>query len=67
MSMITRESLFEYQIKKLMSKFKKEWELEDLNAEEIQERIWNNKNLSSELGKELIELCNHYSGDELFK
>ena len=67
MSMITRESLFDYQIKKLISKFKKEWELEDLNAEELQERIWNDKNLSSELGKELIELCDYYSGDELFK
>jgi hypothetical protein len=65
--MITRESLFEYQIGNLIKKFKKEWHLEDLNAEELQETIWNNENLARELGRELIELCNVLSDDELFK
>ena len=61
----TIESEFDYQMERIISKFKKDYELEELNAEELQDKIWTD--LAKEFGREVLEACNNYSGDELFE
>lgn len=61
----TIEEEFEYQMKKIITKFKKDFDLNDLNAEELQEKIWND--LSKEFGRYVLEGCNEYSGDDFFE
>ena len=65
MSIRTIECDFEYQMKKIIEKFKNDWDLQDLTAEELQEKIW--VSLSAEFGKAVLEACNNFSGDELFE
>lgn len=61
----TIEEDFEYQMRNVINKFKKDFELEELTGEEIQEKIWNK--YSKEFGRAVLEACNNYSGDELFE
>lgn len=65
MNIITRECLFEYQIQKLIKKFRIDYELKNLTAEELQDEIY--KNLSKEFGIAVLEFINDFSGDELFQ
>lgn len=62
---ITQESLFEYQMRKLFKKFRNDYGLEDLTAEQLQEAIWNSH--SREFARAVSELCSDFSGDELFE
>ncbi len=61
----TVEGDFEYQMKKIISKFRKDYELTNLNAEELQDKIW--IDLAAEFGRAILEACNEFSGDELFE
>jgi len=61
----TIEGLFEYQMREVIEKFKKTYELEDLTAEELQDKIW--KDYPAEFGKMVLEKTIDYSGDELFE
>lgn len=63
----TIEEDFEYQMKGVITKFRKDYNLKDLDAEEFQEKVWKDKNLSVQFGRAIIEACNDYSGDELFE
>ena len=65
MDIRTIESDFEYQMSKIVKKFKKDYDLEGLDAEELQDKIW--KDLAAEFGKEVLQACNDFSGDELFE
>lgn len=67
MNIITRESMFEYQMVNIIKKFKKDYGLENLDAEELQEEIQKNKYLSGEFGKAVLAACQDFSGDELFE
>jgi RNase P/RNase MRP subunit POP5 len=65
MTIRTIEEDFEYQMREVINKFKKDFKLEELTGEEIQEKIWNK--YSKEFGRAVLEACNNYSGDELFE
>ena len=62
---ITQESLFEFQMKKLIKKFVKDFSLENLNPEELQNVIWTK--YSNDFGQAVLELCVNFAGDELFE
>jgi len=70
MAIQTIEQDFEYQMKRLITKFKKDNELEELDAEELQEKLWGKQGeknyLTIEFARAVLEMCNNYSGDELF-
>lgn len=61
---ITRESLFEYQIKKAISSFKKTYDIEE-TGEELQDLIWSE--YAEEFGKLMLETIDCFGGDELFE
>jgi len=61
----TIEDDFDYQMKGIINKLKDDYDLHDLNAEELQDILW--KSYAAELGKTILEKCAEYSGDELFE
>jgi hypothetical protein len=61
----TIEDDFEYQMERIITDFKKRFELEGLDAEELQDKIW--KDHAEEFGRAVLERCVEYSGDELFE
>jgi len=61
----TIEEDFDYQMGKVIKKFKRNFGLEGLNAEEVQDRIW--EEYAEEFGKAVLDACAEYSGDELFE
>lgn len=61
----TIEDDFEYQMKRVITDFKKRFDLENLNAEELQDKIWEEH--AEEFGRAVLERCGEYSGDELFE
>jgi hypothetical protein len=66
MSITTQESLYEYQIKKVIIEFKKQNEdLKNLSGEVLQSEIWSNH--AEEFGRAVLENINDFSGDELFE
>lgn len=71
MAIQTIEQDFEYQMKRLMTKFKKDNDLEELNAEELQEKLWGKQGeknyLTIEFTRAVLEMMSNYSGDELFE
>lgn len=67
MKIPTIEENFDYQMKKVIAKFKEDFELEELTAEEFQEEVWEDERLCAEFGRAVMETCNYYSGDELFE
>ena len=70
MNIKTIESDFEYRMKKIINKFKKDYKLEYLTAEELQEKMWGDardNQLAAEFGRKVLEACNEFSGDELFE
>ncbi|MFA7157398.1 MAG: hypothetical protein WC123_06900 [Bacilli bacterium] len=67
----TIEQDFEYQMERLMTNFKKDNDLEELDAEDLQEKLWGKQGeknlLTIEFARAVLEMCSNYSGDELFE
>jgi hypothetical protein len=57
------EYSFENMMKGIVEKFKKDYELQDLNTEEFQEKLLNNKQLASSFAQAVLEECNNYGND----
>lgn len=61
----TIEENYDYRMKRLIKKFVKDYELENLNAEELQDKLWNE--YSKEFTQAVLEDMQEFSGDELFE
>ena len=61
----TIEENYDYRMKRLIKKFVKDYELENLNAEELQDKLWNE--YSKEFAQTVLEDMQKFSGDELFE
>lgn len=61
----TIEENYDYRMKRLIKKFVKDYELENLNAEELQDKLWNE--YSKEFAQAILEDMQEFSGDELFE
>lgn len=61
----TIEQEYEYRMKKIIEKFVKDYELGELNSEELQDKIWSE--YAEEFAHAVIEDMMDYSGDELFE
>lgn len=61
----TIEENYDYRMKKLIKKFVKDYELENLNAEELQDKLWDA--YSKEFAQAVLEDMQEFSGDELFE
>ena len=61
----TIEENYDYRMKRLIKKFVKDYELENLNAEELQDKLWNK--YSKEFAQAVLEDMQEVSGDELFE
>lgn len=61
----TIEENYDYRMKRLIKKFVKNYELENLNAEELQDKLWNE--YSKEFAQAVLEDMQEFSGDELFE
>ena len=71
MTIHTIEQDFDYQMKRLMIKFKADNDLEELDAEELQEKLWGKQGeknyLTVEFARAVLGMMSNYSGDELFE
>ena len=71
MAIHTIEKDFEYQMERLMTEYKKDNNLEELDAEELQEKLWGKQGkknyLTIEFARAVLEMMSNYSGDELFE
>ena len=64
----TIEDNFDYQFKKVMKDMKKLYpELVELSSEDLQDTIWNNKDMCEELAHRMLEIAYEYGGDEIFE
>ena len=61
----TIEENYDYRMKRLIKKFVKDYELENLSAEELQDKLWNE--YSKEFAQAVLEDMQGFSGDELFE
>ena len=61
----TIEENYDYRMKLLINKFVKDYELENLSAEELQDKLWNE--YSKEFAQTVLEDMQKFSGDELFE
>lgn len=61
----TIEENYDYRMKRLIKKFVKDYELENLSAEELQDKLWNE--YSKEFAQAILEDMQEFSGDELFE
>ena len=61
----TIEENYDYRMKRLIKKFVKDYELENLNAEELQDKLWNE--YSKEFAQAVLEDMQEFSSDELFE
>lgn len=61
----TIEENYDYRMKRLINKFVKDYELENLSAEELQDKLWNE--YSKEFAQTVLEDIQKFSGDELFE
>ena len=61
----TIEQEYEYRMKNIMEKFVKDYELGELNSEELQDKIWSE--YAEEFAHEVLQDMNDFSGDELFE
>ena len=52
-------------MKNIMQKFVKDYELEGLSAEELQDKMWSE--YSKEFAHAVLQDMNDFSGDELFE
>lgn len=65
MGIHTIEENYDYRMKRLIKKFVKDYELENLNAEELQDKLWDG--YSKEFARAVLEDMQEFSGDELFE
>lgn len=56
----TIEENFDYQMSKTIKNFRRRFDLGNISGEELQEKVWNDKNLLAEFGKVCIEAVNDY-------
>lgn len=61
----TVEEDYEYRMKNIVRKFVKDYELERLNTEELQDKLWSE--YSKEFAHAVLQDMNDFSGDELFE
>ena len=61
----TTEEDYEYRMKNIVRKFVKDYELEGLSAEELQDKIWSE--YAKEFAHAVLQDMNNFSGDELFE
>ena len=61
----TIEENYEYRMKNIIRKFVKYFELEKLNSDELQDKLWND--YSKEFAHAILEDMSEYAGDELFE
>lgn len=62
----TIEEDYEYRMKNIIGKFVEKYdELQDLESEELQDKIWND--YAKEFGHVVLEDMFEFSGDELFE
>ena len=61
----TIEENYDYRMKRLINKFVKDYELENLSAEELQDKLWNE--YSKEFAQTVLEDMQKFSVDELFE
>ncbi len=61
----TIEENYDYRMKRLIKKFVKDYGLENLSAEELQDTLWNE--YSKEFAQAMLEDMQEFSGDELFE
>lgn len=60
----TIEEDFEYRMKNIVRKFSKDYELEGLSTEELQDKLWSE--YSKEFAHAVLQDMTDFSGDELF-
>lgn len=65
MNIHTIEENYEYRMENIMQKFVKDYELEGLSAEELQDKIWSE--YAEEFAHAVLQDMNDFSGDELFE
>lgn len=61
----TIEEDYEYRMKNLVKKFAHDYELEDCDAEELQDKLWND--YAKEFAHAVLQDMTDFSGDELFE
>ena len=61
----TIEENYEYRMKNIMKKFVKDYELEGLSAEELQDKIWSE--YAERFAHAVLQDMNDFSGNELFE
>ena len=61
----TIEEDYEYRMKNIVQKLVKDYELEGLSAEELQDKLWSE--YAEEFAHAVLQDMNDFSGDELFE
>ena len=61
----TIEENYEYRMKNIMKKFVKDYELERLSAEKLQDKLWSE--YAKEFAHTVLQDMTDFSGDELFE
>ena len=61
----TVEEDYECRMENIMQKFVKDYELEELSSEELQDKIWSE--YAKEFSHAVLQDMNDFSGDELFE
>ena len=61
----TIEEDYEYRMQNIVRKFVKDYELEELNAEELQDKLWSE--YAEKFAHAVLQDMNDFSGDELFE
>ena len=61
----TVEEDYEYRMKNIVQKLVKDYELEELSAEELQDKLWSE--YAKEFAHAVLQDMNDFSGDELFE
>ena len=61
----TIEEYYEYRMKNIVQKLVKDYELEGLSAEELQDKLWSE--YAKEFAHAVLQDMNDFSGDELFE
>ena len=61
----TIEEDYEYRMENIMQKFVKDYDLEGLSAEELQDKLWSE--YAEEFAREVLQDMTDFSGDELFE
>lgn len=61
----TIEEDYEYRMKNIVRKFVKDYELEGLSAEELQDKLWSE--YAKKFAHAVLQDMNDFSGNELFE